>query len=175
MLFADMVGFSKLQEQDTPAFLVHFLGEIARVVGEAGVKPAFLNTWGDGLFMVFDEVTDAAEFALKLRDAVLKTDWLAHGLPAGTSIRIGMHAGPVFPAEDPIIGRRNFFGAHVNRAARIEPVTVPGAVYISEQMAALLAASGARQFACDYLGTMELAKHYGESVLYRLRRTHEGE
>ena len=175
MLFADMVGFSKLQEQDTPAFLVHFLGEIARVVGGAGVKPAFLNTWGDGLFMVFDEVTDAAEFALKLRDAVLKTDWSAHGLPSGTSIRIGMHAGPVFPAEDPIIGRRNFFGAHVNRAARIEPVTAPGAVYISEQMAALLAASGARQFACDYLGSMELAKHYGESVLYRLRRAHEGE
>lgn len=175
MLFADMVGFSKLQESDTPAFLVHFLGEIARVVSSSGVKPAFLNTWGDGLFMVFDEVTGAAEFALKLRDAVLKTDWPAHGLPTGTSIRIGMHAGPVFPAVDPIIGRRNFFGAHVNRAARIEPVTAPGAVYISEQMAALLAASGTRQFACDYLGAMELAKHYGESVLYRLRRTHEGE
>ncbi len=175
MLFADMVGFSKLQEQDTPAFLVHFLGEIARAVAGAGVKPAFLNTWGDGLFMVFDQVEDAAEFALKLRDAVLQTDWPAKGLPAGTSIRIGMHAGPVFPAQDPIIGKRNFFGAHVNRAARIEPVTAPGAVYISEQMAALLAASGARQFACDYLGPMELAKHYGESVLYRLRRAHEGE
>lgn len=175
MLFADMVGFSKLKEQDTPAFLVHFLGEVARVVRGSGAPPAFINTWGDGLFMVFDEVAAAAEFALRLRDAVLGTDWPAHGLPAGTSIRIGMHAGPVFPAEDPIIGRRNFFGAHVNRAARIEPVTAPGAVYISEQMAALLAASGARRFACDYLGSMELAKHYGESILYRLRRTHEGE
>lgn len=175
MLFADMVGFSRLQEQDTPAFLVHFLGEIARVVARAAAKPAFLNTWGDGLFMVFDSTSTAAGFALELRDAVRDTDWRRHGLPAETSIRIGMHSGPVFPAEDPIIGRRNFFGAHVNRAARIEPVTVPGAVYVSEQTAALLAASGAREFACDYLGSVPLAKHFGDSVLYRLRRAHESE
>jgi class 3 adenylate cyclase len=175
MLFADMVGFSRLQEQDTPAFLVHFLGEIARVIAGAANAPAFLNTWGDGLFMVFDDPAAAAEFALRLRDAVRATDWRQHGLPEDTSIRIGMHTGPVFPAMDPIIGRRNFFGAHVNRAARIEPVTAPGAIYISEQMAALLAAAGAREFACDYLGSMALAKHFGEGVLYRLRRAHEGE
>ena len=175
MLFADMVGFSRLQEQDTPAFLVHFLGEIARVVARAAVKPAFLNTWGDGLFMVFDAASTAAGFALELRDAVRDADWPSHGLPAETNIRIGMHSGPVFPAEDPIIARRNFFGAHVNRAARIEPVTAPGAVYVSEQTAALLAASGAREFACDYLGSVPLAKHFGDSVLYRLRRAHESE
>ncbi|HEX4301012.1 MAG TPA: adenylate/guanylate cyclase domain-containing protein [Gammaproteobacteria bacterium] len=175
MLFADMVGFSRLQEADTPAFLVHFLGVIARVIAGSGAMPAFLNTWGDGLFMVFDEPAPAADFGLRLRDAVRATQWRRHGLPEDTSIRIGMHAGPVFPAVDPIIGRRNFFGAHVNRAARIEPVTAAGAVYISEQLAALLAAAGAREFACDYLGSMTLAKQYGENVLYRLRRAHEGE
>lgn len=175
MLFADMVGFSRLQEEDTPAFLVHFLGEIARVIAAAGAMPAFLNTWGDGLFMVFDDPVAAADFALRLRDAVRATDWRRHGLPEDTGIRIGMHAGPVFPAVDPIIGRRNYFGAHVNRAARIEPVTAHNAVYVSEPLAALLAAAGARQFACDYLGTMALAKQYGESVLYRLRRAQQGE
>lgn len=175
MLFADMVGFSKLQEEDTPAFLVHFLGEIARVIAAGEVPPAFQNTWGDGLFMVFDQVTVGAGFALRLRDAVRRTDWRAHGLPPDTAIRIGMHCGPVFPAVDPILGRGNFFGSHVNRAARIEPVTAAGAVYVSEQMAALLTASGARQFACDFLGSIPLAKHFGDSLLYRLRRADEGE
>jgi len=175
MLFADMVGFSKLQEEDTPAFLVNFLGEIARVVRGSRVAPLFLNTWGDGLFLVFEDVPDAADFALKLRDAVRRTRWTDHGLPAETSIRIGMHTGPVFPAVDPILQRDNFFGSHVNRAARIEPVTAPGAVYVSEQTAALLAAARSTAFACDYLGSLPLAKHFGESVLYRLRRAQESE
>jgi class 3 adenylate cyclase len=175
MLFADMVGFSKLQEEDTPAFLVHFLGEIARVIVASEVPPAFQNTWGDGLFMVFDQVTVGAEFALRLRDAVRRADWRAHGLPPDTAIRIGMHCGPVFPAVDPIIGRSNYFGSHVNRAARIEPITAAGAVYISEQMAALLTASGAAQFDCDFLGSIPLAKHFGDSILYRLRRADESE
>src|SRR5579863_544679 len=173
MLFADMVGFSKLQEEDTPAFLVHFLGEIARVIRASDVEPDFLNTWGDGLFLVFESASNAAEFALQLRDAVRDTPWHKHGLPADTNIRIGMHSGPVFPAVDPIIQKNNFFGSHVNRAARIEPVTAPGAVYISEQTAALLTASRSTQFACDFLGSVPLAKHFGDSVLYRLRRTHE--
>lgn len=175
MLFADMVGFSKLQEEDTPAFLVHFLGEVARVIAASEAPPAFQNTWGDGLFMVFDQVSAGAEFALRLRDAVRRTDWAGHGLPADTAIRIGMHCGPVFPAIDPILGRNNFFGSHVNRAARIEPVTAPGAIYVSEQMAALLTASGTARVACDFLGSTPLAKHFGENVLYRLRRSDESE
>jgi hypothetical protein len=33
-------------------------------------------------------------------------------------VRVGMHAGPVYGALDPILGQINFFGSHVNRAAR---------------------------------------------------------
>ena len=52
-------------------------------------------------------------------------------------------------------------------------VAAPGSVYVSEQTAALLSAGGHREFACDYLGNMTLAKSYGSSALYRLRRTAE--
>jgi len=173
MLFADVVGFSKLTEEDTPAFLLNFLGGIAEIIARSAHKPEFVNTWGDGLFMVFGAVEAGAEFALQLRDEVVRTDWPTRGLPAGTSIRIGMHAGPVFPAPDPIILRTNFFGSHVNRAARIEPVTAPGAVYVSEPVACLLAASGVERYAADFLGTLPLAKGFGSSALYRLRRADE--
>ena len=175
MLFADVVGFSKLAEEMAPSFFVNFLGEISDIIAASTVPPAFQNTWGDGLFLAFDDVIDAADFALRLRDTVQTTDWTAKGLPRETGIRIGMHTGPVFPARDPIIERRNFFGSHVNRAARIEPVTVPGAVYVSEQTAAILSGKGGHDFACDYLGATALAKDFGSSALYRLRWAQEVE
>lgn len=175
MLFADMVGYSRLAEEDTPAFLLNFLGAVAEIVRTAAHPPEFVNTWGDGLFMVFSDVLDAAGFALSLRDGIEQADWSACGLPAGTRIRIGMHSGPVFPAPDPLLGRRNYYGTHVNRAARIEPVALPGAVFISAEMAYSLAATRSPRFATEYLGTLPLAKGFAASPLYRLRRGDECE
>ena len=175
MLFADMVGFSRLDEEDTPSFLLHFLGAVAGMLRDCGSPPSMVNTWGDGFFMVFDEVAAGVEFALRMRDAVASEDWPARGLPRGTSLRVGMHVGPVFEAIDPIVGRPSCFGSHVVRAARIEPVAAPGAVYASAELACALAASGARGFAADYLGVLPLAKGYGDGALYRLRRSHEAE
>ena len=175
MLFADMVGFSRLREDETPIFFVRFLGAIEKEIEACRVPPVFGNTWGDGLYLVFDECADGADFALRLRDTIAAIDWQKIGLPADMNIRIGMHTGPVFRGNDPIIGRDGFFGSHVTRAARIEPVTARGSVYVTEQMAAALAGSGNRDFFCDYLGMVNLAKHYGNSKLYRLRRALETE
>ncbi len=175
MLFGDVVGFSKLREAEAPSFFVNFLGLVARQIEQSAVAPVASNTWGDGLYIVFDDAAAAAGFALGLRDRIARTDWQSRDLPVGLSARIGMHSGPVFQAFDPIIQRTNYFGSHVTRAARIEPVTAPGSVYVSEQTAALLAADGNRDFACDYLGQMALAKGYGRTVLYRLRRASEDE
>lgn len=175
MLFADMVGYSRLSEEDTPSFLAHFLGAIADIVAQFAVPPDFVNTWGDGLFIVFNDVADGAKFALQLRDAVAQCDWPARGLPQGTSIRIGMHTGPVFHAFDRLIGRDNYFGSHVNRAARIEPIVAPGAIYVSAELAFILAAQGLREFATDYLGNVPLAKGHGNAILYRLRKIDDAE
>lgn len=174
MLFADVVGFSKLGEEESPNFFVYFLNKIAETINSQSVLPEFCNTWGDGLFLVYDDIEVAADAALCLRDAVLNNDWVKSGLPEETNIRIGMHSGPVFSENDPIINKTNFYGSHVNRAARIEPVTTPGSVFISEQTACLLSLSD-NDFVCDYLGPIELAKKYGTSVLYRLRRKNEFE
>ncbi len=173
MLFADVVGFSKLSEASTAAFFVEFLSRVEKIITDCVVKPAFCNTWGDGLFVVFDEVGAAAKFALTLRDMVAGTDWIGLGLPVNLDIRVGMHTGPVFRAHDPIIGKDNFFGTQVNRAARIEPIAVPGSVMLTEQSACMLAAAGDAEYACDYLGVIELAKKFGNGILYRLRRSNE--
>jgi class 3 adenylate cyclase len=175
MLFADMVGYSKLREHETPLFFVHFLGAVERELNACERRPAFGNTWGDGLYLVFDDVGQGADFALRLRDAIADFDWVGAGLPVGMNIRIGMHTGPVFRGRDPIIGQESFFGSHVTRAARIEPVAAEGSIYVSEQMAAALAARADGRFTCDYLGPLSFAKQYGSGRFYRLRRAREVE
>jgi class 3 adenylate cyclase len=175
MLFADVVGYIRLQEYQTPRFFGQFLEVLDREMRVAGDRPVFGNTWGDGLYLVFEEAPQGAGFALRLRDAFARIDWGGLGLPADMALRIGMHTGPVFRAADPIIRRENYFGSHVTRAARIEPVAASGSVYVSEQMAASLAACGEGRFACDYLGVLGLAKQFGSGRIYRLRRHDEAD
>jgi len=170
MLFADVKDFSKLREEDSPRFFLRFLQEVDGTLRSLKSPPTFGNTWGDGLYLVFDQVTDCAEAALRLLERAEQVSWKDFGIGATTPVRIGIHAGPVFSGHDPIIGKKNYFGSHVNRAARIEPVTIPGCAYASEQFAALLAAELGHDFVCEYIGVENLAKEYDRCPLYRLAR-----
>lgn len=143
---------------------------MARVIENSQHPPLFRNTWGDGLFLVFDRVTDCADFAMRLLHRIERMDFRRLGLPEDTTVRMGIHAGPVYPYEDKIINQTNFFGSHVNRPARIEPVTTPGCAFATEQFAALLAAESGHDFICEYVGVEELAKGYDRVPLYRLGR-----
>jgi len=169
MLFADVVGFSKLDEPQIPSFVEHFMGAIAGVLPGGRQAPLYLNTWGDAIYCVFGDVKDAGAFALALRDAVRGTDWKTHGLPAGLSIRIGLHAGPVFECHDPVLKKRTYNGFNVNRAARIEPITEEGQVFVSQAFAALAAVVPKKNFRCDYAGTRQLAKKSGAIPVFILR------
>jgi len=172
MLFSDLKNFSKLAEHQLPAFFVKFLGQvhdILQAIPDEG-QPTFKNTWGDGLFMVFERVRDAADFALRLLERMAATDWQGLGLSGDLEIRIGLHAGPVFPSRDPLLDQENVFGSHVNRAARIEPVTQAGCAYVSEPFAALLALEPDSGITCEYVGVVDLPKDAGKLPLYRLKR-----
>jgi class 3 adenylate cyclase len=171
MLFADVVGFSKLDEPQIPSFVEHFMGAIAGALPKGRQAPLYLNTWGDAIYCVFRDVKDAGAFALALRDAVRGADWQKHGLPAGLSIRIGLHAGPVFECHDPVLKKRTYNGFNVNRAARIEPITEEGQVFVSQTFAALAAVVPKKNFRCDYAGTRQLAKKAGAIPVFVLRET----
>jgi len=169
LLFADAQGFSELTDEEVPRFVQHFLGLAGRLASGSTYKPLMKNTWGDGLYFVFSNVRDAGQFALELRDSVGLTDWAAKGLP-NLKLRMGLHAGPVYSCTDPVTERANYIGAHVSRAARIEPITPVGQVYASQAFAALAAADGVKEFRCDYVGRTSMAKKYGTFPTYVVRR-----
>ncbi|HEX3847162.1 MAG TPA: adenylate/guanylate cyclase domain-containing protein, partial [Steroidobacteraceae bacterium] len=170
MLFADAVSFTKLQEHETPLFVRHFLGEISRLIAAARRQIVARNTWGDGIYLVFPSVRDAGRFALALSEMVGRIRWERRGLPAALNLRIGVHAGPVYACIDPIKQKRDFFGAHVSRTARIEPITPPGQVYASEAFAALAAAQGVTDLTFEYAGQVPMPKGYGTFPMYHVTR-----
>jgi Tetratricopeptide Repeats-Sensor/Adenylate and Guanylate cyclase catalytic domain len=166
ILFADVVHSSDLTDAQQPLMVEHFLGAIGNLTRRSRHRPFWTNTWGDGMYFVFETVGDAGCFALELRDLVTETDWVRVGLRRGLTLRIGLHAGPIFSYVDPITGYRNFTGRHTIRGARIEPVTLPGQVYASREFAALAAAMGQDAFACTPVGRVTLAKHAAVSPLF---------
>jgi len=171
IMFADVVGYSKLPETVIPKYVAQFNQRVSRLIADSSAAPINVNTWGDGLFFVFNGVEDAGRFALDLRDLVITTDWMDLGLPRNLSIRIGVHAGPVYVNFDPVVRQISFTGAHVSRAARIEPITHEGEVFVSEEFAALALAAQSKGFTCDLVGTTALAKSYGLFRVYSLERS----
>ena len=171
LLFADISGFGRLHDAHAPLFHARFLSLVAQQLGACAVPPLEANTWGDALYVVFAQPEHGADFALRLLESMQEVDWTAQGLAETSQIRIALHAGPVFCGFDPIMGRDNYFGSSVTKTARMEPVTPPGAIYVSENFVATLAAAGQDRFCFEYMGRLELAKGYGESRIYRLERT----
>jgi class 3 adenylate cyclase/tetratricopeptide (TPR) repeat protein len=194
MLFADIVGYSKLTEQVIPEFVTCFLDRVSQLAATSPHAPQSVNTWGDAVYAVFDFAVDAGNFALELARMIHdnEAEWMQRGLYWEESatgdhpvvkhplnIRIGLHTGPVFLCYDPMVRRLGYTGAHVSRAARIEPVTKPGEVFASEEFSAFAELDTAVRrhrgepeaaaFICEYAGSMALAKGYpGRYRIYRL-------
>lgn len=168
ILFADVVKFSRLNEQQVTVFIEHFLGTIANLETEKGYRSVMKNTWGDALYYIFYSVADAGSFALDMCNLINSIDWTTKGLPEDLNLRISLHAGPVYPYINPITREYNYTGNHVTYAARIESITPPGKVYCSQEFAAISCAENVQSYCCDYVGQIPLAKKYGTLPLYHL-------
>ena len=166
LLFADIVGYSKLQEEQTLEYR-DLLQSVAEELKQIG-KPGLINTWGDAIFAVMDDARSMAQYALALKTAVKNA---GVNLP-NMDIRIALHAGPVFEAVDPLTKNTNYYGAHVNRTARLEPIAIKGRLYATEQFAALLTMQQAREdsheFKCKKIGKVTLPKNFGEQEVYEI-------
>ncbi|HMG47225.1 MAG TPA: adenylate/guanylate cyclase domain-containing protein [Allosphingosinicella sp.] len=170
ILFTDFKGFSTLSEAALPSFWDGVMGVVAEVLDAHADHVECRNSWGDALYAVTSSAPVAAEIALQLQDRLARFDYATLGLDGSGGMRIGAHYGPAYRTTDHITGRITYYGTEVSKAARIEPVTPPGAVFVTEPFAAILALEARGRFICRYVGRIALAKKYGDYPMYRLTR-----
>ncbi|HEX3475837.1 MAG TPA: adenylate/guanylate cyclase domain-containing protein [Kofleriaceae bacterium] len=142
VLFADIVGFTRMASQRPPEHIVGLLNDLFckfdDVAGRLGLEK--IKTIGD-CYMVAgglpepraDHAEAVAEMALAMLDIVAE---LAARTGDALTVRIGIHSGPVIAG---VIGKRKFiydlWGDTVNVASRMESHGLPGAIQISEAAA----------------------------------------
>jgi Tetratricopeptide Repeats-Sensor/Adenylate and Guanylate cyclase catalytic domain len=170
ILFTDFKGFSTLSEAALPSFWDGVMGVVAEVLDAHADDVECRNSWGDALYAVTSSAPVAAEIALQLQDRLARFDYATLGLDGSGGMRIGAHYGPAYRTTDHITGRITYYGTEVSKAARIEPVTPPGAVFVTEPFAAILALEARGRYRCRYVGRIALAKKYGDYPMYRLTR-----
>jgi len=170
IMFTDFPGFTGLDERVLPLFWQEVMLRAAAVLDRYVDVILESNTWGDALYVVFQDARSAAAAALDLSEEFSQVDTKALGVPDGTAMRIALHYGTTYTGYDPISRRTTYYGTEVSRAARIEPVTPSGSVYVTEPFAAVLEMERDHPFTCNYVGKTPLAKGYGVYPLYRLRR-----
>lgn len=183
MLFADFVGFSKLEDDDIPDYIA-FCEALHEEITAAAPEPTAINTWGDAFFVVMEDARSMVAYALAMADGIRRVRGRFQGAVGRLDLRISLHAGPVYGGRDPFRDSQNFYGAHINRAARLEPVTIAGRIYATSQFVALLTveeaslrheagmtgADYAAIAAADYVGVISLAKGFGDQAVYHLRK-----
>lgn len=168
MLFLDIAGSSAVPDDRVPHFVQTVLKPLARCCDRLAEPAVHADSWGDGMFLAFETVEQAARAAEALRQAFVAINMRDLQLPASLGLRIAGHLGPVHEGEDPLQKRPSLFGGQVAVAARIEAVTVPGSIFVSEAFAAALAMSS-DAFRSEYVGQIRIDALMPEYRLYALR------
>jgi adenylate cyclase len=145
VLFADIVGFTKMSAHLEPARVVAILNELFcsfdDLAGRFGLEK--IKTVGD-CYMVAgglpepraDHADAVAAMGLAMLEVVRE---LNTQRGEALEIRVGIHSGPVVAG---VIGKRKFiydmWGDTVNTASRMESCGVPGAIQVSDECRRLL-------------------------------------
>jgi guanylate cyclase len=140
VVFADIVGFTRLSEELDPEDLVGLLntvyGAFDRFADELGLEK--IRTVGDAYIAVAgipqprdDNALVAAEMAIRMRDYLADTSVTLTDGPIEMRFRI--HCGPVVAA---VIGTQKLnyevWGDTVNVASRMESSGIPGQIQVTE-------------------------------------------
>ena len=157
ILVADVVGYSRLAGADEDRILARL-----RALRSDLIDPTIavhhgrvVKRTGDGAIIEFRSVVDAVRCALEIQNSMIERN---AGLPDDRRIdfRIGIHVGDVVQEED-----GDLMGDGVNIAARLEGISAPGAICLSED--AYRQVKGRLEVAVTDLGATQL-KNIAEPV-----------
>ena len=178
VLFADIVGFTRLSTQLSPTEVVSLLNQLfsefdalvealglekIKTIGDAYMVAGGLPEWSD------DHLQRMVRLAQGMQE-VVKRVHLPPSLATGASprapleVRIGIHVGGVVPG---VIGLHklsyDIWGDTVNLASRIEAAGVPGRVQVSEAVYRRIASFRP----CEARGAVDI-KGVGPTPVYLL-------
>jgi class 3 adenylate cyclase len=170
IMFGDFHDFGRLTDRQMLTFFGHIMLRVAEVLDQYEGNIVTRNTWGDGIYVVLDDLGSAAHCALEIQSALAKLDFGSLGLPTTLGLRLGLDCGPVFEIQDPILKSVAFTGSHISLTARLEPSTPPGEVYVTEAFAALFTLIEHKELICEYVGMIKVPKGHARLRTYLLRR-----
>ena len=141
VMFADIVGFTKMSARLTPEEVVRRLNQIFSAFDDFAdeLRLEKIKTIGDAYMVAGGlheknskaQVRAIAELALRMQSYVTE---YGEKLGEELAIRIGIHTGPVVAG---VIGRRKFiydvWGDTVNTASRMESHGLPGRTQVSQE------------------------------------------
>lgn len=119
VMFADMVGYTKLMQQDEQQ--AKLLRDRQRKVVDEKILEfhgQVMQYYGDGTLSMFGSAIDAVNAAIKIQKELNKNE-------PKVPLRIGIHLGDVVYDDEGI------YGDAVNLAARVQGLGTPGSVMIS--------------------------------------------
>jgi len=125
-MFADVVGFTGLGQQDESAAL-EAIDKSQKILKPVVSKHRgrIVKTLGDGFLLEFGSALEATLCAVDIQNSVQSLR-LERG--ENLSLRIGIHLGDV------ILRGKDILGDAVNVASRIEPLAEPGGICITGQV-----------------------------------------
>jgi LuxR family maltose regulon positive regulatory protein len=157
VMFTDMVGYTALMQTDEHKAKKN--RDRHRKVLEKSIQDHhghILQYYGDGTLSVFGSVVEALECAVEIQQELQKEPQIP--------LRIGLHIGDIVYSDDGI------YGDAVNVAARIEKLSVPGGVLISDKVYDEI--KNHHEFSTTTLGEFELKNVKRPIELFAL--TNEG-
>ena len=175
VLFSDFKGFTKYSENLSPEALVETIGfyfsKFDEITEKYGLEK--IKTIGDaymcagGLpFPTEDHAHNMVRAAFEIAEFVEETKNNVDASELNFDIRIGINTGPVVAG---VVGSKKFaydiWGDTVNVASRMESMSEPGKINISENTYEIIKDT----FNCEYRGKIQ-AKGKGEIEMYFVER-----
>jgi TolB-like protein/Flp pilus assembly protein TadD len=121
ILFADMTGYTALMQENEQ--LARLKRKRLKEVLEATISRfngRILQYYGDGSLSIFGSAIDSVNSAIHIQQQLRQEPAVA--------LRIGIHTGDVDIEDESV------YGDGVNLASRIESLSVPGGIFISEKV-----------------------------------------
>jgi adenylate cyclase len=164
VLAADVAGYSRLMGTDEEGTLARL-----KAIRKALVDPTIathrgriVKTTGDGMLVEFASAVDAVRSAVEVQRGMVDQN---ASVPQDQRIefRIGIHVGDI------IIDDNDIFGDGVNLAARLEGISEPSGICISDD--AYRQVRGKVENACDDMGPQPLKNIAEPMQVWRVRLT----